>query len=210
MKHIALLGDSIFDNAPYTEGGPAVIDHLRAILPSGHAADLLAVDGAIIQDVGTQLQRLTPQHTHLVLSIGGNDALQNAGVLELAVTSSTQALSYLADIVDRFESDYHRMLANCLGTGLPLVICTIYDGCFDDATTQKVVRTALRCFNDAIVRSATHHGLRVIELREVCRLPEDYANPIEPSVAGGLKIARAIVQAVLEQPRNMPGTCVTA
>ena len=88
MTHIALLGDSIFDNAPYTEGGPAVIDHLRAILPSGHSADLLAVDGAIIQDVGTQLQRLNPHHTHLVLSIGGNDALQNAGILELAVTSS--------------------------------------------------------------------------------------------------------------------------
>ena len=75
---------------------------------------------------------------------------------------------------------------------------------------RKVVRTALRCFNDSIFRSATHHGLRVIELREICRLPEDYANPIEPSVAGGLKIARAIVQAVLEQPRNMPGACIAA
>jgi hypothetical protein len=35
-----------------------------------------------------------------------------------------------------------------------------------------------------------------IELRHVCTEPADYANPIEPSVRGGAKIARAIARAV--------------
>ena len=72
MPRIALLGDSIFDNAPYTGGGPAVIDHLRGTLPADWAADLLAIDGSISTDVPRQLNSLTGLHTHLVLSVGGN------------------------------------------------------------------------------------------------------------------------------------------
>lgn len=37
--HLVLLGDSVFDNAPYTDGGPAVIDHLGTLLgPSRRAS----------------------------------------------------------------------------------------------------------------------------------------------------------------------------
>jgi len=39
-------------------------------------------------------------------------------------------------------------------------------------------------------------GLDVLELRLICTEPEDYANPIEPSGQGGLKIARAIARAI--------------
>jgi hypothetical protein len=31
MTHIVLLGDSVFDNAAYTGGQPAVRDHLRSM-----------------------------------------------------------------------------------------------------------------------------------------------------------------------------------
>lgn len=37
-------------------------------------------------------------------------------------------------------------------------------------------------------------GLDVIDLRAVCDLPQDDANPIEPSSAGSAKIARAIAR----------------
>ena len=43
MGHVVLLGDSIFDNALYVPGGPAVIDQLRRELPAGWSATLLAV-----------------------------------------------------------------------------------------------------------------------------------------------------------------------
>lgn len=55
MTHIVLLGDSIFDNAHYTEGGPDVISQVRQLLPKGWRASLLAVDGATTEDVPSQL-----------------------------------------------------------------------------------------------------------------------------------------------------------
>jgi hypothetical protein len=51
-------------------------------------------------------------------------------------------------------------------------------------------------FDDAIIRAALEREMSVIELRLVCSEARDYANPIEPSVIGGGKIASAIVGAL--------------
>jgi hypothetical protein len=80
--HVALLGDSIFDNAAYTGGGPDLVTQLLPILPSGWEATLLAVDGARTDDVGRQLSGLPRQTSHVVLSVGGNDALAHGDLLE--------------------------------------------------------------------------------------------------------------------------------
>lgn len=40
--HVALLGDSTLDNRRYTDGGPAVVDQLEAVLGDGHAVTLVA------------------------------------------------------------------------------------------------------------------------------------------------------------------------
>ncbi len=198
MQRIALLGDSIFDNAPYTAGGPAVIDHLRRLLLTGWGADLLAVDGATAREVPQQLQHLEAAHTHLVLSVGGNDALMRADVLETPVHSSGEAFVLLAEAADEFEKSYRAAVTSCLGTELPLVICTIYGGNFPEPSYQQAVRMALLAFNDVIIRTATELDLRVLDLRYVCTTPADYANPIEPSVAGGAKIADAILRALVQ------------
>lgn len=57
--HIVLLGDSIFDNASYTSGGPDVMCQVREILPKDWRATLLAVDGAVTLNVPDQVQRMT-------------------------------------------------------------------------------------------------------------------------------------------------------
>jgi hypothetical protein len=54
MAHITLLGDSIFDNGRYTEGGPDVIAQVRQLLPKGSQSSLLAVDGSVADDVPAQ------------------------------------------------------------------------------------------------------------------------------------------------------------
>src|SRR5262245_7526098 len=82
MTHIVLLGDSIFDNAAYVAGGPDVVRQLREILPSGWRASLNARDGAVIADLPQQLQALPADATHLVVSVGGNDALGESGLLD--------------------------------------------------------------------------------------------------------------------------------
>lgn len=47
-------------------------------------------------------------------------------------------------------------------------------------------------FNDRITRAAFSNGLALIDLRLICNEERDYANPIEPSVAGGEKMSAAI------------------
>lgn len=193
--HIALLGDSIFDNAAYVRGGPDVVTQLRGELPSGWRASLLAVDGAMIGSVARQLDGLPPDATHLVVSAGGNDALGHSDLLERRATSSPQVLGWLADAVGEFEREYRAMMALLLARRLPLTLCTIYSGNLG-AQLQRLASTALAVFDDVILRVAAEHEVQVIELRLVCTAPSDYANPLEPSVAGGSKIARAIARAV--------------
>ena len=197
MTHIVLLGDSIFDNAPYTGNGPAVIAQVRQLIPAGWSASLLAVDGARTDDVFSQLQRMPPDASHLVLSAGGNDALMNSSILHTPADSTTEALASMADVSTRFEERYRKVIGACRRLGLPLCICTIYNGCFPDPIFQRTISTALMVFNDVILRVGIEFGLPMIDLRFVCSSPADYANPIEPSSVGGAKIARAIVNLVL-------------
>src|SRR2546421_6871244 len=103
MAHIVLLGDSIFDNGAYTEGGPDVITQVRQLVPNGWHASLLAVDGATTVDIPAQVHRVPQDATHLVLSAGGNDALLNVGILERPVSSTAQAVAALADVSQGFE-----------------------------------------------------------------------------------------------------------
>ena len=197
MSHLVLLGDSIFDNAAYTAGGPDVVTQLRGQLPPGWTATLAAVDGSQADDVAAQVAAVPADATHLVLSVGGNDALMASGLLDEPVYSSADALRLIAASVREFEARYRAAVAGCRARGLPLVVCTIYNGNFPDPDYRERAVVALTAFNDAIVRTACAHGLDVIDLRAVCDLPQDYANPIEPSSVGGAKIARAIARVVM-------------
>jgi hypothetical protein len=196
MPHIVLLGDSIFDNAAYTEGGPDVVTQLRGQLPADWTAALAAVDGSQADAVAAQLAGMRADATHLVLSVGGNDALMASGLLDEPVYSSADALRLIGASVREFEARYRAAVAGCLAKGLPLTVCTIYHGNFPDPDYRERAVVALTAFNDAIVRTACSHGLDVIDLRAVCDQPQDYANPIEPSSIGGARIARAIARVV--------------
>lgn len=204
-QHLALLGDSIFDNGSYVGGKPDVIAQVRTHLPRGWDATLHAVDGATTGDIPAQLARVPSGASHLVMSAGGNDALMQQHLLDTPVSSSAEALGMLAQAVAAFEASYRRAVAACLQRRLPLIICTIYNGNFPDPVYSRRVAFALSGFNDAIIRTAIDHRLRVLDLRLLCRLPEDYANAIEPSSIGGDKIARAIVHAAGHIDPRQPG-----
>jgi hypothetical protein len=197
--HIALLGDSIFDNASYTRGEPDVVTHLRSLLGSGDTATLCAVDGAVIRDVSRQTPCVPKPATHVVLSVGGNDVLGNYDLLATAVRSTTEALALFAQRADAFEKDYSAALKDVLALGRPTAICTIYNGDLGPAEAP-LARIALAVFNDVILRAGLRYALHIIELRNICTSPADYANPIEPSGTGGLKIARAIADWALPNP----------
>ncbi|HEV2611359.1 MAG TPA: SGNH/GDSL hydrolase family protein [Noviherbaspirillum sp.] len=210
MPHVILLGDSIFDNASYTGGKPAVIDQVKNNLPAGWKVTLLAVDGATTEGIPAQLARLPADATHLVLSVGGNNALMRQEILDKPVRSSAEAFTLFARTVQEFEAAYRKAIAACMKPSLPLVICTIYNGRFPDPAYQQRVNVAIAGFDDAIIRVGVEKQLKTIELRQICTSPEDYANPIEPSSVGGEKIARAIVKAVTEPVGTRRGAQVVA
>jgi hypothetical protein len=198
MSHVVLLGDSIFDNGSYTAGQPAVIAQVREQLPAGWTATLLAVDGATTENISAQLARLPRDATHLVLSVGGNNALMRQDILDKPVRSTAETFTMFFRAVQEFEAAYKKAIAACMTHPLPLVVCTIYNGRFPDAAYQQRVAVAIAAFDDAIIRVGIEKQLKVIELRHVCSKAEDYANAIEPSSAGGAKIAKAIARAVTE------------
>jgi hypothetical protein len=200
MGHVVLLGDSIFDNGAYTGGDPDVITHLRHVLREAASATtwkatLAAVDGATTDRLRSQLTRVPVDATHLVVAIGGNDALQNSDLLSTRVRSTAEALTLFADRLAPFEASYRAAIGEVVALGRPVTVCTVYNGALapDQAT---VARIGLTLFNDVILRVAFELRLGVIELRTICDERSDYANPIEPSGQGGLKIARAIARAI--------------
>ena len=195
QPRVVLLGDSVFANAAYTRGGPDVLEHLRSVLPPDWRATLCAVDGATTRDLASQLTTVPGDASHLVISVGGNDALRNSDLLSMRVTSSAEALEAFADRLAPFERTYRSAIGHVVAAGHPTVVCTIYNGALEPERAT-IARLGVALFNDVILRTATNLGLDIIDLRAVCTEPADYANPIEPSVRGGLKIARAIARSV--------------
>ena len=124
------------------------------------------------------------------------DALQTEGVLSKPVADVGQALLVMADVREAFQRTYSAMLDAVLAVGKPTAVCTIYDPNFDDDIEQRAAVLALEGFNGVITRAAVLHGLPVIDLRVLFDNPKDYANPIEPSVLGGEKLALAIATIV--------------
>jgi hypothetical protein len=194
VEHIVLLGDSIFDNKSYVGNSPDVVSHIRRIIPKDWTATLCAVDGSITESVLAQRGRIPQDATQLVLSVGGNDALRNQDLL-YGDMQGNKVLSILADVAEEFEVNYRNAVQVFKSLGKPLCICTIYNGNLP-AEVSRAAEAAVAVFNDRIYSVADELGLPVIELRRVCTSAIDYANPIEPSEAGGGKIARRILEHV--------------
>jgi hypothetical protein len=204
MNHLILLGDSIFDNRAYVAGGSAVIDQVQQKVPHDWQASLLAIDGNTSAQVPQQLTRLPPDCTHLVLSVGGNDAI---GCLELMGTPAANlmgALGTLSKIQAGFETSYKALMAELLVLKKPLMVCTIYDSVPGLVDPLKV---ALALFNDIILRSAISCGVPVLDLRVICTDHADYSekSPIEPSTQGGEKISDRLVTAMLHHDFTKQG-----
>jgi hypothetical protein len=203
MGHLILLGDSILDNGAYVRGGPDVVRQVRDRLPINWDATLLAVDGSVTRGVIGQLARLPRTATHLVVSSGGNDALDASHLLGQSVASVAEAVSLLEVAQQRFAADYAAAVAAALETRLSVALCTIYDTP-PSGSEYRLIRTALALFNDVISRAAFSAGLSLIDLRLICSDDEDYANPIEPSTRGGAKIAAAIAAWAAEDRSGRP------
>lgn len=191
MPRVVLLGDSVFDNGAYVQGGPDVASQLRKRLPAAWKVTLLAVDAGSLEDLPRQLAQIPDDATHLVLSIGGNDALRHAELLEASI--GVDVLARVADAAAAFAPRYEEGLAAVRRRRLPLLTCTIYEGNLGGSLQKRAIG-AVAVFNDRIQRAARRQEVPVLELRDIFTDREDYANPIEPSGRGGEKLAAAVAE----------------
>ncbi len=195
MTHIVLLGDSIFDNASYVPSGRDVVSHLQQMLDADSRATLLAIDGAVVDDVASQVFHIPNNATHLMLSAGGNDALQNMWILAEEAQTVSDALSKLALIRERFADSYRQLIRSLVELQKPLTVCTIYQPPMFEEVPQPVLAAALSVFNDTILGIAFEESLSVIETRLLLNEESDFESIIEPSDSGGAKMAQALAMA---------------
>jgi GDSL-like Lipase/Acylhydrolase family len=208
-RTLVLLGDSILDNAPYTASAPDTTQHLRQQLGSDWTVERLARDGAVMSDVRFQLAQLGDRVDCIVLSVGGNDALEHVDLLERRASSAARLFGALADIADQFSTAYLQV-ANAVAARTPrLVLCTIYEPPLLDQITARLARVPLGVLNDRIVQVASRLGLEVLDLRSVCTETCDFVQQIEPSARGAAKIATAIA-ALLRGTRELSTARVIA
>jgi hypothetical protein len=154
------------------------------------------------------LEQLPADATHLVVSVGGNDALDHSSlILNEPATSFAEVLTRFADIQEQFRGNYRGVLERLLGYGKPTAVCTVYEAIPGLDPAEK---TGLCLFNDVILREAFRARLPVIDLRLICTEAADYSrsSPIEPSVVGGGKIARAVARVVTRYDSKDEGSCV--
>lgn len=209
MTCVVLVGDSIFDNKAYTNGGPDVTAHLQTMAPSRATVVRCAVDGTTTANVANQYPGIPSEASHVVLSLGGNDAILSADLLDSPVRSTGEAFDLFQRHLQPFEIAYRQAVARLVVPQRSLHVCTIYNGNLGGIDGGRAP-TALALWNDVIWRTAQHFGVHVIELRHVCTEPTDFANPLEPSVIGGAKVASAIAVAVGWKVPRVSATHLTA
>jgi hypothetical protein len=198
MSAVCLLGDSIIDNKVYVGRNElSVKEHLEAMSES--MFNQIAVDGHTTKDVlNFQLNQLPKISTHKVLSIGGNDLLQQISFLKNKEALTTkevmeQAVCKLAPIKKRYRTIVEKLSQQ----NSKLLLCTVYEGnlsydlFFRDIAFASQAMVSM--LNDVIYSTAATFKVDVLELRNIFTTPQDYANPVEPSHIGGKKLAKGIL-----------------
>lgn len=191
MPQLVLLGDGILANGKHTNKEPDTAATIRELL-RGWTVTLLAGEGSAMSAVPAQLQRLPANPDLLVLSVGGNDAMEHVDLLQQPAKSSGETLDALIAMVDGFTQKYDALVQTVRGRAPRLVLCTIYEPPLVGKNTASRARVLVTLLNDRILRSAYRAGSDVLDLRAICTSADDFRMQIEPSASGAAKIGRAI------------------
>ena len=197
-SQLVLLGDSIIDNKTYVlDGEFSVFEHIQSKTET--PVIQLALDGATTDDVISKQINLIPfGASHIVLSVGGNDLLNEIDfLLEDFKYTPNQVLERCQSLIAPITQKYESIVSQLQTTSrVNLLLCTVYEGnlegsvMYDDIAVSS--RAMLSLFNDSVYKTHNMFKTEILELRNIFVSPEDYANPIEPSHIGGEKLAKAI------------------
>ena len=179
-KHyVSLLGDSIIDNKVYVgEGELSVTEHLQHNSPSNFT--MIAVDGDTTEEVlENQLDILKEPVSHIVLSIGGNDLLQNLHLLQDETSAMKLALEKSSELIGEIQENYTKILEHLSQYDAKVLLCTVYEGDLESdvllAEYDKAGQAMLKMHNDTVYYLASKFEVDVLELRNIFTNKEDYA-----------------------------------
>jgi len=104
---LALLGDSVFDNRNYVNSDKETVQSV--LQKKGYDCRLYAVDGAMIEDVYSQIKKFLSDLNsidYFVLSVGGNNALSSLSLIYNSLhLSEEEIFQLLKDIFSNFENE---------------------------------------------------------------------------------------------------------
>ena len=194
MQRLKLFGDSVIDNIQYVgKDERCVLEHLRN-KDNTIGYDLHAIDGHTTFEV-LEFQLSEPTGLPSVLSVGGNDLLRHLNVItDEDASLPFELLDKIHSICRGFQTRLSNILKRLEG---PALICTVYNPDFlrdrHLADFQKSSEVVIGVANDIIQSATRQAGKDILDLRDVFTTSDDFANPIEPSHAGGQKFATAIL-----------------
>jgi hypothetical protein len=193
---IFLLGDSMLDNTLYVDPNESVVDIFKTT--TDHNVRLYAQDGALIEDVYSQLHKISPDYnnrdTYICISAGGNN------ILELVAIH----LQYKAFNIDNDDEDtgqgnnvnqifeQYKKLINAITLKLPnanILLLNLYY-----PTAEPALKPLISHWNDKMDASFENVAkrIRVVRVDHSLTKSDDFTHRIEPSYEGGCKMVDLI------------------
>jgi lysophospholipase L1-like esterase len=176
-KQVLVLGDSTLNNEQYVPYRDAIPSLLKADLaPPQYNVIMAAQDKARIKHVYQQLQKQKgkPDPSIIILSVGGNDILENSS----------------AGIKTIFD-EYNRLIEHIKAQYPSLEKLIILDVYLPMSSEYSDYVPAIKEWN---IMLSSHSN--VLKLSEIVGGADDFVDDIEPSISGGKIISDAIVQRV--------------
>lgn len=175
-KHVVLLGDSMVNNQNYVFENESVEYYLKQEYPF---LNNLATDGAKMNDLNTQLHKLkslnTPKDSSIIISIGGNDLLDNQNVQKVF----KKYKQLLSDVLREYP-DIH------------IYVLNIY---YPPCCRFKRYYNIITQWNN-LLNSLKSSNITIIPISEMLTEKDDFIFEIEPSKEGGKKIANKIIDII--------------
>lgn len=201
MKHLALLGDSIFDSTQYLPRAQRLDHVLRDDLQDWEIT-LCARGGARLHDIHRQIHCVPKSATHVIMCIGGNDVLAFAHSMVQRGRSPMELLRDLKSFLHDFREDYLNIAQQVRQLGKSSAACLLYEPRIPVPLLRATGTQATRAINASVEEAARLAKLDVIDLSAACRAPQDFADPIHPSVQGLRNIAKEVAGWMEKQPET--------
>lgn len=181
---IILLGDSIFKNNIYVKKDESVEYFVDK---KSKKSKCLAMDGAIIVDIYNQLDKIpesdNSSDTHLFLSIGGNDIINNYVYSQNNINDKS--------ILKRLIENYSNLIKH-IKEKFNLSKISILDIYYPTSDNFKKYYKLIDEWNSFLEKISQDENITLLKISDKLKDPEDFIFEIEPSSNGGKKIADLI------------------